>query len=444
MAVHLFGALIAALLAPPPVPLDADAYVRRVLARSPVVAVAAAERTAAAARVDAATRRKLPRVELQAKGVLLSATEESVLGHLVAAPPGTPDGVLAPGTPLVNVPVSVGGGPETLWGLGLKVGVPLSDHLLRLPQASRAAEAGRAAAEAEAARAQADATLNAALDYHTWVDACARRKVADEAVALLQAHRADAEARRAQGVATAADVSQIDAALAAAEVDALRAAQGAEITESRLRIALGDAPDTHYTAEAPAPPAVVVETASALEQRPEHRALAQAVLAAQARAEVESARRWPRLDAFGEATYGRPGDRTFPPSDAARGAWQAGLVLSFGLTDAYEGAAEAEAYAASAAAAQAQLAAVDEALRLQVERARQGVRAADASVTAGARGVAAAEEALRVRVALSTAGQATTTERLTAELALTEARRALLQARTAQFTARAELSRAAP
>ncbi len=351
---------------------------------------------------------------------------------------------MAPGTPLVNVPVSVGGAPETLWGVGLKVGVPVSDHLLRLPQASRAAEAGEGAAEAELARARADALLNARLDYHAWVDACARRRVADEAVTLLRAHRADAEARRAQGVATAADVAQVDAAQAAAEVDALRAAQGAEITESRLHIALGDAPGTRYAPVESEPPAEAPGGTGAVDQRPEHRALAQAVAAAEARAEVEDARRWPRLDAFGEATYGRPGDRTFPPSDAARGAWQAGLVLSFGLTDAYEGAAEADAYANAATAAQARLAQVDEALRLQVEHARRSVQAADASVHAAERGVVAAEEALRVRVALATAGGATSTERLAAELALTEARRALVQARTARFTARAELTRAAP
>jgi outer membrane protein TolC len=93
MSVHLFGAVIAALLAGPEapgVPLDVETYVQRAVSRSPAVALADAERAGAAARVDAAGRRKLPRVELQAKGVLLSPTDESVLGHLVAAPPGTP------------------------------------------------------------------------------------------------------------------------------------------------------------------------------------------------------------------------------------------------------------------------------------------------------------------------------------------------------------------
>jgi outer membrane protein TolC len=421
-------------------PLDPDTYETRVLARAATLEAAREARRAAESEVDLAETHRIPRLEVFARGVLLSETESAALGRLLAAPPETPPGPLAPGTPLSNVPIRLGASPDTAWSVGARVGVPLVDHLVRFPAVSRAARAGATAAEAAEARALADRRLEAALEFAAFVDARARSEVARQALELLEAHRVDAVTRERLGVGTAADRTAVDAALAVAEVDRLRAAHGATMAMDRLRIALGDPVGTTYT-PVPGPDRMppTVDDAAALRARPELAMLRARVEAEGALGDVARASLWPRLDAFGEVTLARPGDRSFPPSETAEPAWQAGLVLSYTLSDGLEGEATMRLRAARRAEAEAEQRALDESLSLQISRARQAVREADATRAARSTSVMAAEEALRVRIALASAGTATATERLTAEMAVTSARFAQVEAETAVRTARARL-----
>ncbi|MFZ4738329.1 MAG: TolC family protein [Bradymonadia bacterium] len=432
-----------------PVSLSAETYVDRVLARSASVEAARHATSAADAQVDSARLRKVPKLDLYARGVALSETDEAVLGRLVAAPPGTPDGVIAAGTPLVNVPITLGGSPSTAWSLGARLGVPLSDYALRFPQIERAAQSGLEAAVANEARGRADRRLEAALEYAAFTDARARVQVAREAQTLLQAHARDAEVRERLGVGTAADRAAIAAALASAEVDLLRAEQGVTFMTERLRVALGDPPGARYEPTATPDPAPVVDARAlaldpaTVEKRPELRALSARLQAESAVRDVSEARSWPRPDTFAEATWARPGDRTFPPSDDPKGAWQAGLMLSYTLNEGLEGGAEERSAAARIEQTRAERRAVEEALQLQRTRAVQEVVEADATYAARQRAVEASAESLRVRVALAHAGSATTTERLEAETALTQGRVALVEASTARQVARARLRHAA-
>jgi outer membrane protein TolC len=144
----------------------------------------------------------------------------------------------------------------------------------------------------------------------------------------------------------------------------------------------------------------------------------------------------PRLDAFANAQYSNPNSRVFPATDEFRGSWDAGLQLTWVLSDAASAGARSAAAEARARAAEERKNELIDAIRLEVLAADQDAREALVARDTSARGLTAAEESYRARRLLYQNGRATTVELLDAETDLTRARLdalgALIDARVAE------------
>jgi outer membrane protein len=306
-----------------------------------------------------------------------------------------------------------------------------------------------------AARSSADALRSAAattgLDVVSAVRAAyfaarAERdltRVAEETVTQNQARLRQVQAFVDVGTQPPIALAQSRADLASARLALIRAENAYASAKTRLAQAMGletwepfeVADDTLPVVEGEAGPLEPL-VAEALGRRPEL-----ATLAAQERASEQSrsAARAGWLPSVGaRATYGRSG----PRPDDTTGAWTAGVNLSWSLFDGGLTSARVREAEASLESLRAQETALRTDIRVALEQAYLGVRAARGAVDAAAEAETAARERLRLaegrfqagagsiielgdaQVAVSTAGA----QRVQAEYDLSAARAALLRA----------------
>lgn len=408
--------------------LTADEVARRAVETSPTVAGRGAELSAASAGLDRAHLAHLPTTTLTGRYARLSDTQNGSLGDLVIAP-GAPPGALPAGTQLFNVPLSVEN-PLDQYVLQAAVSVPVSDYLLRLRSARQAAEHGLKSASDNLSASRRKAAADARLLYYDWVRARLGALVAERALAQARAHLADARAGFALGAISNADVLRVESQVAQNELSVTTARNQSELSEERLRTVQHDGSTQAYRIgeDVRRPPpdtgprALPALWAEAVRSRPELSALSAESRNQLAQAAVERASYVPRLDAFANAQYSNPNSRVFPASEEFRGSWDAGVQLTWVLSDAASAGARSAAAEARARAAEDRRDELVDAIRLEVLTADQGLRAALVAKDTSARGLAAAEESYRSRRLLYQNGRATTVELLDAETDLTRAR----------------------
>jgi outer membrane protein len=392
-------------------------------ARARRIDPAVAARTAAVAEAEAErsrTRRELlPRLHLVARYTRLSPLEDSL--------------IMIEGVPVaVPLPAAL----EEQWSFGVEARVPLSDYALRLGRAS-AARTGSLRAARWLRRAElrhAEATARRA--YFDWARARLGLVVAEKAVELATAQRRLAARRAASAAATRADLLVADARLAQSERTLTQATGSADLAERRLRILTGDTGGPSYQIgedvlaelERTAPGKADKLVAAARARRPEMRALDGAGEALAAQSALERARFLPRLDLVGNLARANPHPRQFPQQDRYQTAWDASVVLTFPLEDIAVGLAEKRAIAARQAAHSADRRRLADGIDLEVHAALDRVRRAEAAIRAARRVLDAAEEVYRVRARLYREGSATATDADDAEVELTRARFAWLDA----------------
>lgn len=389
----------------------------------------------AAAQTDKARWGYLPRVTVQARYTRLSSIGVPVLGSLVAAP-GYPEGPLPMDAQLYNVPLSF---PQVLdqYSLTAALLVPVSDYFFRVAPATSAS-----AANERAARFEADATGRAvATDakglYYAWVGARLTAIVAELSLEQARAHGEDVKHALDAGTASPADKLRVDSRIADAERMLESARHAAADLEEQIRIARHDPDNATYVigedvrGEVPVgglPDDLRVLVRQALEHRPEFQALSARSDAAARAVSLERAAYLPRLDLFADAIYANPNQRYFPQQKEWKGTWDAGAQLTWVLTDVPAAAASTRAAEANLASLRSEVRALEDRVRREVSQALQARLDARAAVRTSKTGLDAAEESYRVRRALFQNGRATSTELLDAELELTRARLAALNA----------------
>jgi outer membrane protein len=408
--------------------LTADQVAERAAETSPNVAGRGAELSAAEAALDRASLAYLPTTTLSGRYSRLSDTENGSLGNLVAAPGAAP-GPLATGTPLVNVPLSIDS-PLNQYVLQASVSVPLSDYLLRLRSSRESAAHGVTSATGNLDASRRKARADARLFYYDWVRARLSAVVAQQALTQAHAHLTDAETAFRLGTVSNADVLRVTSQVAESELLVTTSQHASALSEERLRTVQHDQSGQPYhvgedprraVPGAPSQP-IAALWAEAVRSRPELAALSAEVRAQLARASVERAAYVPRLDAFANAQYSNPNSRVFPQTDEFRGSWDAGLQLTWVISDAASAGARSRGAEANARAAEQRRAELVDAIRIDVLDADQAVREARVAQETSARGLAAAEESYRARRMLYQNGRATTVELLDAETDLTRAR----------------------
>jgi outer membrane protein len=315
-------------------------------------------------------------------------------------------------------------------------------------------DGGARGARLRGARARSDAAL-AALDdaaqgvvargVRGYLAVLGARQVLDahdRRLAALDAELGRVRLRRDAGRAADVEVLRVEATLAAARAERVRAAAGLDVAERELARLVGVPHDSARAdrliavrgGDAPVPAREDLMTRALAASPALERARREQAAAAAGRA-IAGAARWPTLDLFG-AYMDRGGLDTEHQLE-----WNVGVQLSYPIfTGGAVSGAAARADAESRAAAE-RVRAVEQQVAGDVDRALAAVDEAGARVVSLETAVARFAEVARIELLRLDAGSGTQTDYLGAEADLLAARAALADARHGAIAARAELAR---
>jgi outer membrane protein len=303
---------------------------------------------------------------------------------------------------------------------------------------------GLEASEQDHSALRLEVAAGAASGYLNVLLARATSDIASSREKLVSAQLDRSRVLQQGGVLGRVDVMRLEATLAAARRDAITAASEAASAEDALGVAIGLPEGTRVQTvdnlpDAPgAPPLDPGEAVRvATQRRPELRAARSRAEQAHSGASAELTTLLPTLNALGRVEH-NTGQGTF----AAENAWFVGLNLSWTVWDwlsnwnSYR-AADFEAEQADLAASR-----LGDQLRLEVRRRARETRAAYDSLAVARAGLTAAEEAFRIQEVRFREGATTTTELLSSETELAEARIGYATSRHAYFLQLAALAQA--
>lgn len=401
---------------------------------------------AAEARVEQARAALLPRVGATARYTRLSDITPPALFPFSIAATNAPAGTVAPPTTSTG-PIAIAPVLDN-YTLDATLTLPLSDYVLRLARNVTAARRGRDSARWEEVTVAAQARLEGRSAFYEWLRARAAADAAGQVATEQRAHLSDVAAQLAEGNASRADALRVESAVADAEAAVAEAEARRVTAETRLRIRLHLGDEMLSTTEAleAALEATGGDTSALVREaqrsRAELRGLDAAEQASRVQASIARATYLPTLAAFANATYANPNPRYFPPTEAWRGTWAAGVALSWAPTEIPGARASAAEHEARGDALAAQQGALRDLVTLQVVEGLQAVRAADAKVAATEKQIEAATEARRITRSLVLNTRATTSNLLDAETDLVRARFAWINARVEARLSRARLEHA--
>lgn len=409
------------------VSLDLDQAVRMATLHNRKTKMREDEVEAAVYRRKQATGRFLPKLSLYARYSRVSHVEPGALRLPVATLPGQPIDPSA-----TNI-VRLGEAVDNQYALRLSVDQPLFTGfaLWRGYQATEHAEA-LAHQRVRAERASVRAVAQEA--YFNLLKAREMRKVTEQLAQALDEHLQRTRLLYDAGRATELDVSRTQSRVSAAQVSLVQirgAEDGAHLALTTLLglpsttpLVLADIVDTQSPASLPAAEPLVTE---AIASRPEVAIAKEGAAAAAARVEVEGSALWPQVSLRFGYNYDRPNQRYFPVRDRFDGSWDMSAVLTWSAWDwgvTYYGmkAAQAEAAAAARNVEEAR-----DAVRLDVERQRQGYTTAAAKITAARDALGSALRAYDSAKLLFDAGRASSLDVLDAATELSRVRSDLVQ-----------------
>lgn len=326
---------------------------------------------------------------------------------------------------------------------------PVSDIFLSILPSYHAME-GLADSSHEQLDAQHQTiALQAREAFYSYARARAAGLVAELAVRQAEAHRADIAAFVEAGTAAPVDLMRLDAQLAAARVANARAQGGVATAGVALRSLMHVDPNSDLPIgenlladAAPVTQSRDQLVASAIEHRAEMRALRRLVSARESMVTARTGQMLPHLGLAANYDYANPNQRIFPQQAVFHGTWDVSAVLSWQPNSLFTAGQDRSVASADLAQARADLAALEDGLRIEVSQSYEGYLAAREALTAARAGVAAAEESYRVRLERFHAGAAVTSELLDADSELSRSRLDLINAAVDLRIAEARLRRA--
>ncbi len=425
--------------------LTAKTVARRASTSNPAILAKSAEMRAAAAQVDAAMAAFFPRLKLTASYTRINVPNPS-LG-------GGGGGLLGAGAvgPVSVGPCPQGGGQCVLDSAGNPVGaaaldfnveipannyslvanlsVPLSDYVLRLSSASAAAKANakavRASRRAERRKVQADGVTA----YYNWVRGLGQVAVAKQAQKQSEASLKDARAALAAGTATKTDVVRLSAMVDSAKLAVQEAQAFADLAGEQLALMMGQTKAPKYALgenvlAAPKPLRNSSKLANLVREgvrrRPELQAIREGQRALSKSASAVNGARYPRVDAFAEYVYAKPGRNAFG-NTGFQGSWTAGVAATWTINDFFTNKASVNELEANHAKLKADEAALRRGIRAEVTTAYFDRKKAKVAEKAARSLELAAIQVLDSKRTLLREGEGTTTDVIVAEQELISA-----------------------
>jgi len=332
--------------------------------------------------------------------------------------------------------------PQNNYALSAGARIPVSDMFLRVFPSYKAAEhiAEARAIEVESRRAAVD--LQAREAFYMYARALAMQLVAEQGLKQAQAQATQAKLFVDAGTAAPVDLMTATARVAAMQSALERAKGGSAIARDRLATLTG-VPTSEVTnirepvtALPEAPTGSLDELLTqARDRRPELRAMRKMIDANDHLRSSERNAALPTLSLDGNVLRANPNPRYIPPVTEFRTSWEVGATLAWSPNNSLVGYQRSQRAAAELERARADLAALEDGLRMELVQAYEDYKAADAAARASESQQSAAEETYRVRSATYRVGAGVQIDLLTADLALTQARldfvNAVLDARIA-------------
>ena len=313
--------------------------------------------------------------------------------------------------------------PANNYSLSANLSVPLSDYVLRLTSANAAARANAkavaASRRAELRKAQADGVGA----YYNWIRGVGQVAVARQALRQSQASLRDGRIALGAGTATPVDVVRLTSMVDSAKLAVQEAQAFADLAGEQLALMMGQAkaPSFVIGEDVFAPPRSSFSNAKlqalvgeAMTRRPELVALREGQRSlAKSKSAVNGAR-YPRVDAFAEYVYAKPGRGSFGDT-GFQGSWSAGVSATWTVNDFFTNKASADELDSNRVKLQAEEASLRRGIRSEITSAYfDRKKAAAAERTARALELAA-ERVLESKRALLREGQGTTTDVIVAE-----------------------------
>lgn len=415
------GILCAAVLAAPAwaqEPLSLSDAVRMAVQKHPAVEASAAKLRAADARIEQARSGRLPRVNYQ-ESWMRSDNPVFVFGSLLTQHQFTER----------NFDVRFLNRPDFLnnFQSTLTVDQPIYDAR-QTKSMTAAANLGKEIAGEDDRLTKQNLIANVVRAYFGAVLAVEALKVASEAVKSAEADLQRAEAIRAAGMATDADVLSIKVHLAAMREQQIKRSNELEVARAALNEAVGLPLDAKHDLTTPLTPAAIRELEAgaekmALDLRPEVRQLRLAARVAET--QIQAARGAMLPQVFFRAGF--EADRQeFIRKGGAN--WMFGATMRWNLFNGYADKQRIAEANQNLTAAQAQLRQMQSGVQLQVRNAKSNLSSARERIQVAQAAVAMAEESLRITKNRYEAGLATVTDLLRNETALLETKMRLLAA----------------
>ncbi len=339
-------------------------------------------------------------------------------------------------------------GTDDEYGLSLNGGMSLVD----LPSwyAARSAGKSLAAAGAGAEDARSQILLQTRTQYYALARSEELARVARESVELRQEQLRRAESLFELGSVAKSDVLQAQVNLATAERDRIATANRVEQVRAFLAVLLAVPVESRIEIEPPAPvveiPALPAEgelIRRAQEERDDVRQARHALEAARLTARARKFEHLPSLAAG--YSYSKQQDAVADVfKDSKRDArWGYSVGLSMNVFDGLAAEAGAQRATAEARLREEQLRAAELQAALAVREALLAIKDASEALVSSREGVRLAEESVRLQKALYESGGGTLLEWNNAQVELTRARVAIVEAESDLRVAEAQLERAA-
>lgn len=436
--------------------LTAEQAAQRAVSSAPELERARAMARASEAAVSRARAAMLPRLDLSASyqhvdgfpdGQIDFGTDPAALdaARMLA---GTVSDPAARTLWLGQIDSQAGGGatiaiPRDRFGLSARLTWPVSDMFFAMLPALEAAEAGARSRDIEQEVTEAGVRRSALEAYYQLVRARGALAVSQEGLRTAESQQAQVEASVRAGFLTTADQMSVEARVAEARGAVASGRAGVSMADAGLRAIVGAEPGAVFGVALGGTSTVEVNQAQALEQRPELRAMREALVAQRSAARAQDAQAYPHLSLYAGADYANPNRYQIPPQSEFTGSWELGAMLTWSPNDTLGAVHRGDELGAQQAATEAQIAQIERTVRVQMAQAEAQLEAAHETLDAQRALVTSSEAAYESRVAQLRAGGATVADLLAAEARMHRARLGELDAEVSLRVAAVRLAHAA-
>jgi len=318
----------------------------------------------------------------------------------------------------------------------------------RLQHSSRLAEYTARASQQDYRTDRGELIYDIQRAYWGLFKAIALKKMADENVERVNAHLKDVENFFAQGMATHDEVLRVQVQLSSAKLLQINSDHEVQLARLGLNSLIGLPLDTEVVLESPPEPEPrdvgelrgLVE--SALERRPEVKALGYRLKAAEAGLRVAQSGWLPQVYLVGNYYYARPNPRILPARDRFDDTWDIGVSVSWDLWNWGTPGHQADQAEAQLAQARDALAQLKDGITVEVTQNYLNLIRAKERIAVAKQGVQQAEESHRIINEKYRVGLALNSDLLDAEVALLRAQTDYTQALVDYQLAEAALQKA--